>query len=223
LAATLFRLGEIEPARNLVAELLTLRLTFSSANDCVTTLATASAVVTRLLEFERWKDALPIQESIVHLLRHVRGHNDLDTLRETWLLGIVVLEAGEVRRARQLLQTIVAAFSCLLGRAHPETLRTFSLLAALVAGQGDYLCARAILERSRDAALTAKAGTEVLLRLSRELEALRCVSKYNSRGWSTGVPRESGNEDGRIPGEAPYAHRDVIARLRALHLNFWKQ
>ncbi|MBV9268381.1 MAG: tetratricopeptide repeat protein, partial [Acidobacteriaceae bacterium] len=199
LVATLFRLGELEPARSLILQLLNLRLGSSSDSDCVSTVATASAIVTRLLDLKCWSEAVEIQEAVVRLLRHVRGERDLDTLREVWLLAIIVLELGDIRQARLLLQCIVTPFSRLLGRTHSETLRAFSFLAALMAAQGDCTSARAILQRSYTVAIESGIDPAVICNLSGELSALDAFACHN--------PPDPG----------------LSSSVRTLHLPSWKQ
>jgi tetratricopeptide (TPR) repeat protein len=187
LAATLVRLGDHSAARQTIAELLARRQGLSQPSECSATLATASVLVTSLLNAAQHHEALPIQEGILALLRQVRRENDPETLLATSLYATILIECGELSPARLLLEKIYKQFVDTLGRDHNQTLTVGFLLGAVMARQGDNLPAKTVLERaypiakhvaSRDS-LTVRLGTElgtVLVRLRDYFAAQKVLS-----------------------------------------------
>lgn len=188
LAATLLRLGEHDDAKELLVALLEARLEFYSPDNVDATLSTASVLVTHYLNSESWAAAVPVQERIVSLLRRLRGELNPETLLAASLLAVMYVEAGDLPRARVLLQVVSGANTIAFGREHNETLRMFLLLALVLERQDDLLGARAVLERSyaialreqgEEADLTIRFGTKlagILLRLQDYGEARRLLT-----------------------------------------------
>jgi len=153
LAATLMRLGEFDQARSLLTPLLETRLKWFSPQDVDATLSTASVLVTHYLNSDNWAGAVPVQEQIVALLRRLRGELNPESLLALSLLSVMYVEAGELAKARVLLQVASGAHAIVFGREHAETLRMFLLLGLVLERQHDPMGARAVLERSYAIAL----------------------------------------------------------------------
>jgi tetratricopeptide (TPR) repeat protein len=181
LAATLLRAGDLAAAKPLILELLDARANGSSAPDCAGSLATASVLVTHLIDRDTWPEAIPVQERIASLSRTLRGPGDLDTLRALSLLALILIHSQQPERARVILQSIATPLSNRLGRSHPETMNVFSSLASTFTSGDDLITARSILERcfslAEEPMLKVRMGGElavVLIRL-RDFDALSSV------------------------------------------------
>ena len=181
LAATLVRLGERENARTILLTVLSARLNAAPREDSSPTLSTASVLVTSYLNEDRWSDALPVQESVVALLKAQRSEKDAEMLLAGSLLAVMFVETGSLERARALLQVSATAFVQAFGREHPETLRQFLLLGLVLERQGDSTGARGVIERSY-ALARAHLGEshETTVRLGTKLASLLLRSKQHA-------------------------------------------
>jgi len=146
-ALTLFQLGRLADARTLLDGV---------AVDCAERLpagarfawqarANLAAVIDEMGETE---EALSLFEELVEEGRSTRAPLDPDLLQVEQSLAITLHRAGDLPRARELLDSVVAGYEALLPEGHPILRHALGSLGNVLMAEGDLTGALLVLERA---------------------------------------------------------------------------
>lgn len=193
LAAALHAKGRHEEALPIDQHLLATRQRTLGETHTATR-SSANQLATTLIDAGRYDEARQLLErSLTEIPPDSAGE------AEMWLsmtaLARLLLNAGELPRAGQLLQQVLDARTARLGPEHPDTLGSLSDLAALSAAAGDVQTASAMLERvlegqvrvlgEADAAPLSTLGQLAALSLRRgDTDRAEALMRRAVEGWT---------------------------------------
>jgi len=104
--------------------------------------------IVELFRAGKYKEAIPLAEKVVVLMKRAKGDEDPDTAASLETLGSLYYETGDYARAEPLLKEALEIRQKILGREHPDTVTSLNNLALLYKAMGNYTKAEPLYKQA---------------------------------------------------------------------------